>query len=401
MFRKTPPHTLFFLIMAIVYVLPTLLTLFFNVNGHLPYVINQFSEFENTRWALLIIYIIVVLSFVLGSSLVTSIFRRSSDTLISYIGPNKSHISFLSKTQKIVVYAFIILGVFSIYKMRDKGFFSVGDYMESFDIAKTERNLFAILCDIYAFLFIFISFNSYRQHKVLRYIILGLVGVTLLAGSRMYIVPLIFYYLYINVYVTPFSRKQLYKLGLFSIIILAGFIFIFTFRHDSSIDSADTLVLLTQYESIGVHIPLMKAINMGWHIQFKPDFVFLFSDIFLFIIPRIVFPLKNLYLFFDNQVITYALSPFGGVNGIASVIVYFGVLFPLPFFILGAGLSFLYNLCKRQYNNVGLNAYYVYLCSAFMFSFMRNGILIGLKNAIIIALLSVLIVKAQFITANR
>lgn len=401
MIKKIPPHILFFIMMVISYVLPTLFTLFFDINDHLPYVIDQLSEFKNTRWGLLIIYIIIICSFIIGSSLVTSALRRFPNIFVNIGLLNKFHTAFLSKAQKYFIYGFIILGVFCVYKMWHEGLFSVGDYMESFDIANTERNLFAMLCDICIFLFVFLFFNSYKLYKPIRYILILLIGVTLLAGSRMYIIPLIFFYLYINIYVTPFSRKQLYKLGLFSILVFAGLIFIFTLRHNSSIDSSDTIMLLLQYESIGVHIPLMKEINMEWHTQLKPDFIFLFSDTFLFLIPRIVFPLKNDYLFFDNQIIAHTLSPYGGINGIASVIIYFGVLFPIPFFILGALLSYIHNQCKRHYNNSGLNAYYVYLCCSFIFSFMRNGILIGLKNAILIALIATLIMKFKFITIRR
>ena len=56
------------------------------------------------------------------------------------------------------------------------------------------------------------------------------------------------------------------------------------------------IFLLIQYESCGVHVPLMKEIMMGWHLSFAPMFTYV-TDTFLFVIPRIVFPEKNEYLF--------------------------------------------------------------------------------------------------------
>lgn len=398
---KIAPHTFFFLLLTILYGVPMFVTLFGEVNDHIPYVSNIIlGDFHKTRWSVLIIYIVATSSFLLGTGLMSSIInrciKRNSIPLVgnSIESDNKKMLPF----QKIIIYGFVALGCFLVLQMVRAGTFST-DYMDTFDSdfeGYAAQNVFTLLCDMFFFFFIYLWMNYKRQYKWLKWLLIMLIFVTLARGSRMYSIPLMFIVLYKMIYIDGLTKKRLLYIALGGLIATIGLFSVFFFRHDTTIEGADIgslLFLLVQYEVCGIHIPLMNLINMGWHLSFAPMYPIV-TDTILFLVPRAVFPAKNDFLYFDNIQNTYVLSPYGGIVGEASVIVYFGILFPLFFFSLGVFLSYLYNLTKTR-DSYRIKPIYIFACCSLMFTFLRNGILISIKNFVIMAIVLAVITLAR------
>lgn len=385
---KLAPHSLFFLLISVLYGGPIFITLFWRINEHTTYVNDLLSLYQNTRWSVLIIYLISIISFLLGSGFMSTIMNRLFKT------NNLSSIPhFYSKTlkiaffQKMLIFTFIGLGIIMLIQMFQSGTFS-SDYTESFEHGFEAQNVFTLLCDIFFFFFIYLWFNFKGSYKKTKYLLLLMIFTTLIKGSRMFMVPLLFLFLYHIIYIKGLNYKNIFYILMVGIFALLGLCSVFFFRHGadpSGDDISSLLFLLIQYESCGIHIPLMKEILLDWHTSFAPIYR-LTSDTLLFTVPRIIFPDKNQFLFFDNTIAQYNLSPYGGINGEASVILYFGLLFPFFFFLIGSLFSGLYKLTKSNSNHQ-LTPIYIFICCSFIFTFLRNGILIAIKNIIIIGII--------------
>ena len=387
---RVAPHTLFFLIITLLYGVPHLLTLFFDLNEQQPYVSNIIlSDFKDVRWDVFIVYIVSVSTFLFGTGLISAVMRRifienNIDIPIEkYIRSLKR----LNIFQGIVIYGIICIGIFLLIKMYRAGSFN-SNYMDSFNQGYEAQNLFTVFCDIFLFLFIYLWFNYRDSYKWTKFLLCALILVTVLKGSRMFTIPLIFIVIYKFVYFDKLTSKRFILLVFGGIFSLIGLFSIFFFRHNSQLNSEtaiSTLLLLVQYETCGVHIPLMKAIQLDWNAVINP-FYYLFSDLFLFLIPRFVLPVKNDFLYFDKVMIEYQLSPFGGTNGESSILIYFGVLYPFAFMMIGILLSYLYNVSKISKYKY-LTPLYIFVCCSLIFTFLRNGVLISIKNFILITVI--------------
>ena len=399
---RVAPHTFFFLLLTFSYGIPVILTLFYNINEEYTYVNdNILAEYSHTAWTLLSIYAIATVSFLLGSKLTHDSIKRVRVSSISQdLISNSSSSLPLNFWQKNVIYGFICLGLVMLFKMFRAGTFS-SDYIESFGAGFESQNVYTMLCDVFFFFFLYLCLNYQNSYNKSKLLLLVMIFVTLLRGSRMFTIPLIFFLLYKMVYIDGLTRKKIGFILLGGTVVLLGLCLVFFLRHGASFENVDILgmiFLLIQYESCGVHVPLMKEIMMGWHLSFAPMFTYV-TDTFLFVIPRIVFPEKNEYLFFDRVVSEYNLSPFGGINGEASVILYFGMLFPFFFFLVGGFLSYLYNLVKKS-SNTSIKVLYTFICCSLMFTFLRNGILIATKSMIVVWIILAFFVFVRRISLN-
>jgi hypothetical protein len=398
MSKHIAPHTFFFLLLTILYGVPVLLTLFFEINADVPYISDNFLLYKDTRWAMLSIYIIAVISFLFGSKIIHDLMKHVDEhSITTIIKPTSFYL--LSTFQRLLIYCFIVLGIVIVWQMFRAGTFSSG-YMESFSVGFESQNMFTVLCEIFFFLFIYLWINYSGKYKGVKFLLVIMILLTILKGSRMFTVPLLFFLLYKYIYIDGLTKKVLLKIcfgGLIALLLLCA---VFFMRHDTSLEGINigkTIFLLIQYESCGVHVPLMKVISLGWHTSFAPMFL-LVTDVFFFLVPRTLFSRKNDYLFFDNTNSRYELSPLGGMNGEASVILYFGLLFPLFFIILGGYLSRLYKVSSIVGGKI--QAFYIYICCSFLFVFLRNGILIALKEALIVWILLMALLFVRRLTIN-
>ena len=388
--NKITPHVFFFLLLSFLYGLPILLTLFFDLNDDMPYVSDEIlSEFKETRWIVLWIYIISFISFITGSYITRK--WISNKMIIKNILTNNTHFiksnNSLKLGERLFIYFLIFSGFILFIIMYKSGALSVS-YMESFEHGVVSQNMFTVFCDIYIYIYIYLWHNYDKKYKNIKILLFMFIAITVFKGSRMFTIPIVFFILYRNIYVEKISRKKIIHLSFFLSITLIGLFSMFFIRHNSSIDEKELtplLLLLIQYESCGVHIPLMKEILLGFHTSFAPIFTII-TDTILFLVPRFIFPSKNNYLYFDTLMDKYNLSPFGGTNGEASIILYFGILFPLAFIIIGSFFSYIYTLSKTiKYKYI--EPLYIYLCCSLLFTFLRNGILIVLKNIILIIII--------------
>ena len=74
--KKIAPHTFFFLLLSILYGLPLLITLFYEINGNTIYMKNILDSYKETRLSVLFAYILSTTSFLIGSGIANSILNR-------------------------------------------------------------------------------------------------------------------------------------------------------------------------------------------------------------------------------------------------------------------------------------------------------------------------------------
>ena len=118
---RIAPHTFFFLLLTILYGIPCILTLFFEINDGYSYVNeNILSQYRIVRWKVLNVYIIAVLSYVLGSYFTS---YTLNNTRIKFKRKRKLY-NILSKSQKLFLYSFVFLGILMLLKMVKAGTFS-------------------------------------------------------------------------------------------------------------------------------------------------------------------------------------------------------------------------------------------------------------------------------------
>jgi oligosaccharide repeat unit polymerase len=352
------------------------------------------ASYKETRFSVLWIYIISVTAFLFGSGLVNSWLGQKIKHYNIPLAVNPIKRSGLTLSQRLLIYVFVALGCALVIQMYLAGAFS--DYMKSFEASWVAHNMYTVLCEFFFFFFVYLWIN-YNGYKKIKAVLLILIFLTVLKGSRMFVVPLLFLVIYKYIYIDKRTiSKIVRKMLLLGVLAIGGFFFMFFHRHGTSLSGkeiAPFLFLLVQFEACGVHIPLMKEILLGWHTQFAP-MVTLISDTILFLVPRFIWGNKNDYLYFENQIRNYDLSPFGGMNGEASAIIYFGVLYPLAFFIIGAACAYIYKLLQtRKY--AWIKPLYVYMCCSLMFTFLRNGVLNASKNMVTILILFLVLELAK------
>jgi hypothetical protein len=222
---------------------------------------------------------------------------------------------------------------------------------------------------------------SKGKHKLLTFsIISALNGINLLHGTRIFFIStvmVIMLYGYVRGTFT-LKRVMLYGPLVFALVLLLAYVVFLSRSHVDTAGafSAPAVVSPIVYESvfsqmslIGVVGPIPVWDTLGHPLRFV-------SDVFLFTLPRPLFPDKESFLFIGP--FSY-LSPLGAFNGYAQGLIYFGFLFPFFYFLLGLVGSFLY---KKSHQGPWWLVLYIFYSADFLLHIMRDGYLIPMKMLI-------------------
>jgi len=135
------------------------------------------------------------------------------------------------------------------------------------------------------------------------------------------------------------------------------------------------------YESVFSQLSLIGVVRDPHLWQFFGSPQRFLSDILFFSTPRFLFPEKDSLLFIAKY---NDLSPLGAFSGYAAGLLYFGILFPLLYFLLGSAASWMLN---RARESSFWAVIYVYFTCDCLLRIMRDGYIIPAKifvNAVII-----------------
>lgn len=137
--------------------------------------------------------------------------------------------------------------------------------------------------------------------------------------------------------------------------------------------SFERIVSPVMYESIFSQLSLIGVIQHPtlWGQQIVPSKFFL--DMLWFTVPRFLLPGKEQLLYVSRF---GDLSPMGAFSGYAQGLLYFGVLFPVFYFVLGVAADWL--LRHARYSQLWSVMYVEFTCD-FMLHIMRDGYDIPVK----------------------
>jgi hypothetical protein len=187
--------------------------------------------------------------------------------------------------------------------------------------------------------------------------------------------------------------------GLVSVLFLAYAIFLL--RSHVDVDdqalSVTRLVSPIMYEGVFSQLSLIGTIRHpeAWNLSGSPlRFV---VDSVYFVTPRFLLPEKDKLLFIDQF---SDLSPLGAFSGYAQGLIYFGVLFPVFYLIIGYIAAWLQ--ARARYSQLW-SLIYVYFVCDFLFRIMRDGYIIPIKmllNSLVIMLFVIGLSNRQ-VSPNR
>ncbi len=386
--RRATPHAALFLFFNIVYFLPLLGLLLFNYSegGTLD------AADLDTRTALQIafMYLLGCGAFLLGSRL--DLLRmwaddasRQSDGLQMFG---------VSRSFQILCLVMIVALLLSKVLLVPTGVYS--EY--AFDTENMTGGTwsFSMFCAESVLFFSIALLFSRSRHNVAWFLALTAINASnLFHGTRLFsmIGGVVFcFYLYIR-------GRFNWRLAILApaALLALGYV-IFIARSDVFIDqqtfSIAKLISPVMYEAIFSQLSLIQAVRSP-HLwtPFGSPFHFV-SDVFYFVTPRLLLPQKDQLLFIDQF---SDLSPLGGFSGYAQGLLYFGIAFPMFYFVLGTVGAWLW---RRAKDSSFWSVMYVYFACDFLFRVMRDGYVIPVKmlvNALTILALVVLAEHAQLL----
>jgi hypothetical protein len=237
---------------------------------------------------------------------------------------------------------------------------------------------FSMFCsESVLFLSIAVLFSRARRNLLWFLVLTVINGVNLLHGTRIFamIAGVVFcFYLYVR-------GKFSLKLAVFaaSSLLALGYL-VYVTRSNIGMDdetfSAARVISPLMYEGIFSQISLIQTVhnpNLWRGVGSPPNF---FLDAIYFLTPRVLLPQKDAMLFTDRFT---DLSPLGAFSGYAQGLLYFGVCFPLFYFLLGSVAAWLF---RRAKDSSFWSVIYVYFACDFLFRVMRDGYIIPIKMLI-------------------
>jgi oligosaccharide repeat unit polymerase len=282
-------------------------------------------------------------------------------------------------TEKIAIVIVCIIFVASKASLVPLGVYR--DYAFDTDSMIGGRWTFSMFCsEAMVLAGIVLLFSKSKKRLRNFFIISALNGLNLLHGTRIFFISTVMVlvmYGYVRGKVT-LKRAMLYGPLVFAFVLGLTYITFLSRSHVSTTGafSAVAVVSPVVYESvlsqmslIGVLGPTPVGDTLGHPLRFV-------MDIFLFTVPRFLLPDKESFIYIERF---YYLSPFGAFNGYAQGIIYFGVLFPVFYFLLGLTGSYLY---RKSGQNPWWFLLYIFFTADFLLHIMRDGYLVPFKMLI-------------------
>jgi hypothetical protein len=364
------PHILFFWIYNFIYYVPLLVIYIWGYSeGSVAKAISLDSDSLKT---ITILYVEGLIAFSLGSFLASTFQSRFLSVQRNWPSSSQPNLGTAEKLTALLVAAMFIcakaalvpLGVYSIYAF-DTGEMTSGIWSFS---------MFCAECVV--LMSVLVLFSGSRYNKSLFLALSLLNGINLLHGTRIiFIVNVMVFVMYAYLRGSLTLRKML-VFGPISFAAVLGITYtVFlsrsgAFGNDLSIARVVSPIV---YESLLSQLSLRNVVNTPDIMNSTgalPDFL---VDLFSFITPRFLLPDKDslLYLSRFNE-----LSPLGAFSGYATGLIYFGVFWPIFYFVLGGLASWLY---RKARTNAYWLIFYVYFTADALFRFMRDGYVIPIK----------------------
>jgi hypothetical protein len=378
------PHILFFWIYNFIYYVPLLVIYIWGYSeGN---AVKEIALDPDSFSAITILYVEGLIAFSLGSLLASTFQSRFLNAQRNWSSSAQPHLGTAEKLTVLLVAGMFIcakaalvpLGVYSIYAF-DTGEMTSGIW--SFSMFSAECVLL---------MSILVLFSGIRYNKSLFLVLSLLNGINLLHGTRIIFivnVMVIIVYAYLRGSLT--LRKMVIFGPIFFAAVLGVTYTVFLSRSSAFGNELSIARVLSPivYESLFSQLSLRNVVNTQDIMNSTGALPAFFVDVFSFITPRFLLPDKDslLYLSRFNE-----LSPLGAFNGYATGLIYFGVFWPIFYFVLGGLASWLY---RKARTNAYWLIFYVYFTADALFRFMRDGYVIPIKIiANIIELILLLVV---------
>jgi hypothetical protein len=366
---RLAPHSGLFLFFNVVYFLPLLGVLLFNYSegGTTTAADLDLVTAYKIAW----IYLAGTCAFLCGSRLDLS--RVWATSLRAHRVLRLFRINFAFRAVCSVMIAAVLVS--KILLIRE------GVYSEyAFDTDSMTGGVwsFSMFCaESVLFCSIAVLFSRARRNTLWFFVLTAVNAVNLLHGTRIFtmIAGVVFcFYLYVR---GKFSLR-LAILAAASALALGYVVFL---NRSGPIAGDDTLsaariVSPLMYEGVFSQISLIQAVHNSYlwmHFGSPPSF---FTDILYFVTPRVFLPQKETMLYADRFA---DLSPLGAFSGYAQGLIYFGVCFPIFYFILGSLAAW---LLRKARSSSFWSVIYVYFACDFLFRVMRDGYIIPVKMLI-------------------
>lgn len=390
--RRIAPHSWLFLAFNLVYFLPLLGVLLFNYSegGTITAADLDPETAAKIAW----IFAIGCCAFLCGSQLDVSRMWTPVDTsrrglrLFALAWPFWMVCSLLIAALMISKVLLIPAGVYSEYAFETE---SMTGGAWSFSMFCAESVLFLSIAAL---------FSRSRKNVLYFWGLTALNGVNLLHGTRIFamIAGVVFcFYLYLR---GRFSWRLALLAGVSSLAI--GYLIYLT-RSNIGVDdetfSVARVISPFMYEGVFSQISLIQALHNPslWKSFGSP--INFFVDAFYFVMPRVLLPQKDTMMFIDRFT---DLSPLGAFSGYAQGLLYFGLAFPVFYFMLGSVAAWLF---RRAKDNSFWSVLYAYFTCDFLFRVMRDGYIIPIKmfidSLIILACVALCSQSAQAAAAPR
>jgi hypothetical protein len=361
------PHSLLFIFFNLLYFLPLFAVLFFNYSEGGTSEAADLDAKALVRITL--IFCSGTLAFLVGSTLVWR------GTTSHNRGKGLAALRLFVAGRTFVTLCVMAIAIFAVSKVLVA---PLGVYSEyAFD---TESMIggawsFSMFCsESLLFLSIIVLFSNLRRNVTWFLVLTAINGLNLLHGTRIFtmIACIVFcFYQY-------FRGKLTLRVGTVAFVTALGLgYFVFLSRSGVELDnqtlSVSRLVSPLMFEGIFSQISLIGAIRHPEAWSVWGSIGSFLHDVICFIIPRFLLPAKDSLLKI-NQFID--LSPLGAFSGYAQGLIYFGLFFPVFYFVLGCFGSWLFRQAARSQF---WSMIYVYFVCDFLFRIMRDGYIIPIK----------------------
>jgi hypothetical protein len=390
--RRMAPHSWIFLAFNVVYFLPLLGVLLFNYSE--GGTVTAADLDPETAVKIAWIFVLGCCAFLCGSRLDVSRLWTAVDTprrglrLFTVAWPFWMACSLLVAALMISKVLLIPAGVYSEYAF-DTENMTGGAW--SFSMFCAESVLFLSIAAL---------FSRSRKNVLWFWGLTAVNGVNLLHGTRIFamIAGIVFcFYLYLR---GKFSLRLALLAAGSSLAI--GYLIYLT-RSNLGVNdetfSVARVISPFMYEGVFSQISLIQALhNPSLWRSFGSPLNF-FVDAFYFATPRVLLPQKDAMMFMDRFA---DLSPLGAFSGYAQGLLYFGLAFPVFYFVLGSIAAWLF---RRAKDSSFWSVLYVYFACDFLFRVMRDGYIIPVKmfinSLIILACVALWNQSAEAATAPR
>jgi hypothetical protein len=367
--RRLAPHSGLFLFFNLVYFLPLLGVLLFNYSEGGTTTAADLDHV--TAYKIAWIYLAGTCAFLCGSRLDLS--RLWATSLRAHQVLRLFRIDFAFRAICSVLIAALLVS--KILLIRE------GVYSEyAFDTDSMTGGVwsFSMFCaESVLFFSIAVLFSRARRNVLWFFALTAVNGVNLLHGTRIFtmIAGVIFcFYLYVR---GKFSLRL--AISAAALALALGYVVFVTRSGPIAGDdtlSAARIVSPLMYEGVFSQISLIQAVHNSYlwmHIGSPLSF---FTDILYFVTPRVFLPQKEAMLYADRFA---DLSPLGAFSGYAQGLIYFGICFPIFYFVLGTAAAWLF---RKARSSSFWSVIYVYFACDFLFRVMRDGYIIPVKMLI-------------------